>query len=207
MSRDLPRVLSRVLLLTDRAQLPLSRSLTRTVAECIDAGLSHVVVREFDLPDERRAATVASLVALGATVISAHDLLTGAAGVHLPADRSGRKSPPERLTGPTSTVRSAALLGRSCHTRAEVAAAAAEGCDFVTLGPFAPTPSKPGYGPPLPPEEYDGHAVPVFALGGVTPANAAAARAAGAHGVAVMGAVMRSHEPAAVIRALMEAVR
>lgn len=199
--------LPRVLLLTDRSQLPLSRSLTQTVAECVDAGLTHVVLRELDLPRDQRTATLACLADLGVTVLSAHELLPGAGGVHLAADRSGRESGRDRLTSPASPDGYAGLRGRSCHSGAEVAVAAAAGCDYVTLGPFAPTPSKPGYGPPLPASEYVGHALPVFALGGISVANAAAAREAGASGVAVMGAVMRARDPGAVVRALLEAAR
>lgn len=89
-----------------------------------------------------------------------------------------------------------------CHSVAEVQAAA--GSHFVTISPVAPTASKPGYGPPLGVEGV-GSAVaaagtmPVFALGGVTPANAAEFLAAGAHGVAVMGPVQRAEDPANVI--------
>lgn len=99
-----------------------------------------------------------------------------------------------------------ALVGRSCHTPAEVAAAAADGFDYATLGPFATTASKPGYGPALPPEAYAGHPIPVYALGGIDPGNAAAAVEAGAHGVAVMGAVMRSASPRTVVRDLLAVV-
>ena len=49
--------------------------------------------------------------------------------------------------------------------------------------------------------------MPVFALGGVEVENAAAMRAAGAHGVAVMGAVMRAPDPAGVVARVMEEVR
>jgi thiamine-phosphate pyrophosphorylase len=87
-----------------------------------------------------------------------------------------------------------------------VAVAAAEGAAYATLSPYAATPSKPGYGPPLPTTAFAGHPIPVFALGGITPANVAEARAAGAYGVAVMGAVMRADEPAAVVRSLLEAL-
>jgi thiamine-phosphate pyrophosphorylase len=48
--------------------------------------------------------------------------------------------------------------------------------------------------------------VPVLALGGVDAANAASAREAGAHGVAVMGCVMRAADPAAVVRRLLREV-
>ncbi len=76
----------------------------------------------------------------------------------------------------------------------------------MTLSPFAASLSKPGYGPPVDRDAYAGHAIPVLALGGVAPGNAAQARAAGAHGVAVMGAVMRAASPAAVVRRLLEEV-
>lgn len=186
MSRELPRLL----VLTDRSQLRLGRPLLRTLLECADAGLTHVVLRELDLPDEHRALLAADAAAAGLTVIAAHRPLRGAAGVHLPAGHPGG--------APT------ALLGRSCHSADDVAGAT--DATYATLSPYAPTRSKPGYGPPLPPSAYAGHPVPVFALGGITPDNASAALAAGAHGVAVMGEVMRSADPAATVAALLEAV-
>lgn len=183
--------LPRLLVLTDRSQLRLGRPLMRTLLECADAGLTHVVLRELDLPDGHRALLAADAAAAGLTVIAAHRALPGAVGVHLPADV------PPADDGAT-------LVGRSCHSADEVTRAA--GATYATLSPYAPTRSKPGYGPPLPASAYAGHAVPVFALGGITVANAAEARAAGAHGVAVMGEVMRSADPAATVAALLEAV-
>ena len=97
-----------------------------------------------------------------------------------------------------------AIVGRSCHVADELGRAATQGCDYVTLSPIFPSPSKPGYGPPLRPSGLAAligpSAPPVFALGGVTPDRVAACRAAGAYGVAVMGAVMR--EPALVAKFL-----
>ncbi|NYJ02714.1 thiamine-phosphate pyrophosphorylase [Nocardioides thalensis] len=190
MSGGLPRLL----LLTDRSQLRLGRPLVRTLEECAAAGLTHVVVRELDLPDTHRALIAAEAAAVGLTVISAHRPLPGAAGVHLPASAA-----PTGAGGGGG-----ALVGRSCHSADDVTRAV--GATYATLSPYAPTRSKPGHGPPLPPSTYAGHAVPVFALGGITAANAADARAAGAHGVAVMGEVMRSPDPAATVAALLEAV-
>ena len=77
---------------------------------------------------------------------------------------------------------------------------------WVTLSPYAASASKPGYRPLLSADAFAGHALPVLALGGITPGNAAEARAAGAHGVAVMGAVMRAPDPAAVVARLREEV-
>lgn len=184
--------LPRLLLLTDRSQLRLGRPLGRTLRECADAGLTHVVLRELDLPDAHRALVAADAAAAGLTVISAHRPVPDAVGVHLPAAAA------------PAAAGAATLVGRSCHSAADVARAA--DATYATLSPYAPTRSKPGYGPPLPPSAYGGHAVPVFALGGVTAANAPDARAAGAHGVAVMGEVMRSADPAATVAALLEVV-
>lgn len=188
--------LPRLLVLTDRSQLHLSRGLLPTLAECREAGLTHVVLRELDEPPEQRAALAAALTELGLTVIAAHIPLPGAAGLHLPSTAAANAV--------ATTPRRYIPCGRSCHTRADVAAAAADGFDYATLGPFATTMSKPGYGPPVPHVAYADSPLPVYALGGITPANAADAVAAGAHGVAVMGAVMRAAEPASIVADLLD---
>lgn len=181
----------RLLLLTDATQLPPGRTLVGTLTACARAGLRDVVVRELHRPEDERAAIVAEALGLGLRVRSARTPLPGAVGVHLAA---------------LQAVEEAGGLphGRSCHDRDEVRRAAAEGAAYVTLSPFAATASKPGYGPALPPAAYAGHPLPVLALGGVTPQSLASALGAGADGVAVMGAVMRSPDPAEVITRLLE---
>lgn len=187
--------LPRLLLLTDRSQLPLGRSLVGLVEQCVDAGLTHVVVRELDETPLGRAALVAALTEVGAAVISAHTPLYGAAGVHLPAD-------------PAAVMPSDLPWGRSCHAVADVHVAAAAGASWVTLSPFAATESKPGYAP-LDRTAFAAAStagVPVYALGGIAPENAADAIGAGADGLAVMGAVMRAADPGAVVRDLLDVV-
>lgn len=186
-------VLPRVVLLTDRSQLRLGRGLLPTVAACHRAGLEAVIVREHDLLPAARRALLAALTRLpGLTVISSRIAEPAAHAQHLSAEQ-------QRPSGPT-------VWGRSCHSREEVARAAGEGAAWVTLSPYDVSASKPGHGPPLPGTAWADHPVPVLALGGVTPGNAAAARAAGAHGVAVMGEVMRAADPADVVARLLEAV-
>lgn len=192
--------LPRVLLLTDRTQLPEGRKLVDTVAACVDAGLEAVVVRELDLPDHERQALAHGVASTGAAVIAARTWLEGATGVHLAAAQTSLDARP------------AAFHGRSCHDEEEVRRAVADGAAYVTVSPAAPSPSKPGYGPALGTAGVRRAAeragpVPAFALGGVDADNAAAMRSAGAHGVAVMGAVMRADDPASVFHAIAEQVR
>ena len=176
---------SRLLVLTDRTQC--AGPLSGTVAAAVEAGARAVVLREKDLPLRDRAALAAELDAVlapvgGVLVWAGAAGSTGAAAVHLAAD--------DHLPEPRP-----ALVGRSCHSREEVAAARAEGCDYVTVSPVFPTTSKPGYGPALGPPGLASLAVgapPTYALGGVRPADVGDCLAAGARGVAVMGTIMRT---------------
>ena len=208
--------LPRLLVLTDRTQVPPERTLIDQVRQCRDAGATHVVLREVDLPGDARTALAADLADLELVVIAARHSVRGAAGVHERSagevnglvDRSQQLEPfavaPAR--GSTRQAARTFLWGRSCHTPAEVARAAADGCTYATLGPFAPTVSKPGYGPAIAASAYADLPIPTYALGGITPDNAAAAINAGAYGVAVMGALMRSPDPGRMVRDLLEAI-
>ena len=189
-----------LLVLTDRAQA--RRPLRETVAAAVDGGATAVVLREKDLPAAERgrlANELAELLApVGGTLIVAGADGFGR-GVHLAA-RDGAPAPRPPL------------VGRSCHDADDVARAGAEGCDYVTVSPLHPTASKPGYGPAL---GLAGlarvvatpGAPPAYALGGVAVADAAACRAAGAAGVAVMGAVMRAEHPDRCVRQLLDALQ
>ncbi|MER7165859.1 thiamine phosphate synthase [Micromonospora sp. NPDC000207] len=188
---------SGVVVLTGRVDAP--NGVERAVAGAVAGGVRWVVLRERDLPRAERAALAVELRAIlaevdGTLIVAGPDPLDGDA-VHLPA----------RGPYPPPTV---GLVGRSCHDAAELARLTTE--DYVTLSPVWPTDTKPGHGPPLHP---DGLArlvgrspVPVLALGGVTtPGRVSAAVAAGAAGVAVLGAIMRAGDPAETATALTAA--
>lgn len=185
--------MNRLVVLTDRTQVPAGRTLGEVLRAAADGGLRTVLLRETDLPDDERAAIAADARAAGLDVVAAHRPVPGGAGLHLP---SGAAAPAF-----------ATRWGRSCHTRAELLRAAADGAWWATLSPYGPSASKPGYGPPVPAEALVRPPLPVLALGGIGPENAADARKAGAHGVAVMGAVMRATDPGAVVAELLRAVR
>jgi thiamine-phosphate pyrophosphorylase len=84
----------------------------------------------------------------------------------------------------------------------------ARGADLALVSPVYAPGSKPGdTRPPLGPEGFQALAAslpcPTLALGGVTPERAAGLP--GAHGFAVISAVLEAEEPAAVARALLRA--
>lgn len=191
--------LPRLLVLTDRSQLPLGRSLVSTIDACVAAGATRVVVRELDEPPAARAALAAAVRDAGGTPVAAHGGIAACNAVLLPRYMLQEACD----AGLTPRYK---WLGASCHTAEEVRRAADLGATFASLSPFAETPSKPGYGPPVDPAEFADLPIPTYALGGITPANAAEAVDHGAHGVAVMGAVMRAADPGHVVRELLEVI-
>ncbi|MFY1687948.1 thiamine phosphate synthase [Plantactinospora sp. WMMB782] len=183
-----------IVLVTDRWQA--NRPLDEVVGAAVDGGIRWVLLRERDLPRPERLDLARRLRALlapvhGTLLVAGPDPLDGTA-VHLPA--AGPYPPP-----------ALPLVGRSCHDLAELGRISTE--DYVTISPVLPSPSKPGYGPPLGTAGLAGlvadSPVPVLALGGLaTPDQVAACLAAGAVGVAVMGALMRADDPAGLSREL-----
>ena len=185
-----------LLVLTDRRQA--TRPLPEVVAAAVAGGARSIVLREKDLPRASRlvlAARLRSIVdgAGGRLIVAGPDPLGGDA-VHLAAA--------DRVPAGVGFV------GRSCHDGTELAGLSTE--DYATVSPVFTSASKPGYGPAL---GVPGLAQlvartgkPLLALGGVTsPADAAACVAAGAAGVAVMGAVMRARDPAELVAGLVAA--
>ncbi|MET9608341.1 thiamine phosphate synthase [Streptomyces sp. NPDC006512] len=104
------------------------------------------------------------------------------------------------------------LIGRSCHSEAEVDAAAAEpGVDYFCTGPCWPTPTKPGrHAPGL---GLVRHAAslrqdrPWFAIGGIDAANLDEVLDAGATRVVVVRAITEASDPGAAAADLAKRVR
>jgi thiamine-phosphate pyrophosphorylase len=168
-----------LVVLTDRRSA--SGPLIEVVRQAVRGGATWVVLRERDLGYGRRAALATmlrSVVPADRLIIAGPDPLGGTA-VHL----SGSDPLPDGVS----------LAGRSWHGTEDLS-----GVDYVTVSPVYPTSSKPGYGPALGATGAAGLRAPVpwLALGGIgTPAQAQECAAAGAAGIAVMGALMRSPDP------------
>jgi thiamine-phosphate pyrophosphorylase len=178
-----------------------NRSLPEVVGEAISGGARAVLLRERQLCFEERASLAGELAALlrpvgGKLLVAAvaSDPPIACDGIHFPSHAKAPSAGEHRL------------IGRSCHSAADVVRAAEDGMQYVTLSPIFATASKPGYGPALGPEALSGHPLPVWALGGIDPSNAAQCISAGATGVAVMGAIMRAEDPGAVTSALCDAL-
>jgi thiamine-phosphate pyrophosphorylase len=192
--RRLGPALPPLVVLTDGPARP-GRPLPETVSAAVAGGARAVLVREKHLPRSERADLIDQLRpllgAVGGVLIVASDATLPGDGVHLAAD--------------DPLPDAGQVFGRSCHSRADVAASAREGCSWATLSPVYPSASKPGYGPPLGPAALTGLPLPTWALGGVSEATAGACRRAGASGIAVMGEIMRADDPAARVAGLLTA--
>lgn len=195
-----------LLLVTDRHQIG-SRSLSSVLKQSIEAGLPAVQLRERDLPTtellslarEVRAMTVPHAVPLimndRVDLVSALNL----DGVHLRANSL-----------PVSVVRGLVgahrLIGVSTHSVDDVRQANQDGADYVVFGPIFDTPSKRPFGPPVGLDALAAvcrrSTIPVFAIGGMTRARVHDVRRAGAHGIAVMGAILACDDVAAATREL-----
>ena len=158
----------------------------------VGRGLKLIQLREKDWPLVRQRALYEALAEISRPV-GARILLNGSAenahawgcdGVHwTSAALAAANARPADL-----------MCSASCHTREEIAKAAALALDFVLLGPVAPTPSHPdaisigwnGFA-----ALAAGASLPVFALGGLEPSDLDTAIAQGAHGIALRRAAWR----------------
>jgi thiamine-phosphate pyrophosphorylase len=192
----------RLCLVTDRSQTR-GRDLVDLVAACLAAGLPAVQVREKDLPLPDVVALCRRVRALRPAPFL---IVNDRADVALAVGADGVQRTHASL--PVSDLKLVAdkrvKVGASVHSVKEAVAAAAEGADWVFFGPVYDTPSKRAYGAPQGLAMLERAAssvdIPVIAIGGITPARVPDVRAAGARGVAVIGAIASADDPAAATR-------
>jgi len=181
-------------------------ALVARVAAAARAGVDLVQVREKTLSDRALLAVVSAVRAALAST-STRLLVNGRPDVALAAGAYGVQVPEEGL--PVAEVKRAfpsLTVGASCHSVEAARRAAGEGADFVLLGPIFATPGKEErtLGLDVLAAAAVAVAVPVYAIGGVTPVRVPALRAAGARGGAAIRPFLEG--PAdAIIRAFREA--
>ena len=165
--------------ITDAQTLGLAAQLERLEAR-LKGGLRLVQLRD---KDNWERAQLLYVVKSMAKEHGARVLVNGgpaADGIHLSA---------ERLMQLRARPRDAGLVAASCHTVQELGHAMALGLDFVVLGPVKATATHPdaellgwdGFR-----RIADGASIPVYAIGGLQPHDMDSARAAGAHGLAMI---------------------
>jgi thiamine-phosphate pyrophosphorylase len=195
--------------ISDRRQFPgdereQRRRLLDKIEEAAGAGVDFIQLREKDLPARqleqlaveaaariRRASRPATRLLINSRSDVA--LAAGADGVHLTAtDISAADA---RALWAKASPRPP-LIAVSCHTAAEIAAAASQGADFTVFGPVFEKGGRAGVGleslrgacalpgPATGVEVTPAMRFPVLALGGVTLENARECLRAGAAGIA-----------------------
>lgn len=201
-------MIPRLAYITDGERGTAGRPLARVVAAAARGGADAVILREFELSDERLGELLESLEPLrpGLRLLVSRRLDVAAAyrldGVHLARDAV-----------PVAEARAwlgeEALIGYSAHSGEEAWRAGRDGASYVTLSPIYPTESKPGApgrGVGWLAEAAEQAGVPVLALGGVTPERAGACLRAGASGVAAVAAIGAAPDVEAATRAFMRAL-
>ncbi|MGH9165550.1 MAG: thiamine phosphate synthase, partial [Acidimicrobiales bacterium] len=184
--------------------------LAHFLAACIRGGVDVVQLRDKGLdarPLLARAAVALAVCRDHGVPFILNDrpdlaLEAGADGVHVGQD-DAPAALARRLLG------SDAIVGLSTHEPAEARSSVEEPVDYISAGPVAETPTKPGrVGTGL---AYAGLATrtagrPVFVTGGVTPETIGAIAAAGAERFVVVRWLTEAADPEASARALRQAL-
>jgi thiamine-phosphate pyrophosphorylase len=203
---EAPQRIPRLYVVTDRQQTA-GRPLPEVIAAAVRGGVGMVQLREKDL-------SARDLYALGACLqdmliphhipLLINDRLDvaqalDAAGAHL-AGHSLPTALARRVLGPHK------LLGVSTHSVEEARTAVAAGADFIVFGPVFDTPSKAAYGAPQGLQrlqEVIRHVtIPVLAIGGIDCHNLPQVLQTGAHGVAMIRAVLAAPDACAATQQL-----
>jgi thiamine-phosphate pyrophosphorylase len=185
--------------------------LERFVESCVAGGVDIVQLREKQLDAKplveraRRLLRVCRGLGVPFVLNDRPDLAleVGADGVHVGQD-DAPASLCRRILGPD------AIVGLSTHAPTEWDAAAAEPVDYLSAGPVAPTPTKPGR--PGTGLGYLGHAAgstetrPWFVTGGATPDTVGAMVAAGGRRFVVVRWLTESDDPRTAARRLRTAI-
>jgi thiamine-phosphate pyrophosphorylase len=197
-----------LLLGTDRSQA--RGDLVSIVTAAFAGGCRWVSLREKDLSQAEQIDLLQRLLAEATpyeAIVTLHGdptvaVAAGAHGAHIEAGGNARAA--RKMLGHDG------LLGLSVHSAEEARGADPQMVDYLVAGPAFLTESKPGYGPQLVPDALRllcaTTSIPVIAIGGIFPHNAADCIAAGAAGIAVMGGVMKAEDPRAEIAGLVDAL-
>jgi thiamine-phosphate pyrophosphorylase len=205
---DGARVDFNLYLITDRKQV-VGGTLCEAVEAALRGGVRAVQLREKDLSSRELfdlACELRPLTSRYGAKLLINDrldiaLATGADGVHL-----GESSMP--VARVKEMVGDRLLVGVSCHGLEGALEARESGADFITFSPIYYTPSKAPYGQPLGTERLAEACrmlrIPVFALGGIKKDTVRDVLDNGAHGIALISAILAAEDPERAAREMLE---
>ena len=197
----MPRPNFDLYLITDR-KLTQGRDLCAVLERALEGGVKAIQLREKDL-DGKEIFALADKLSVICHRYNAELFINDRIDVALAVDAAGVQLGKTSL--PIATARrlmgSGKLIGYSTHSPQEAKQAERAGADFVLFGPVYFTPSKAPYGAPqglTPLKETVGQiALPVYAIGGINPANLAQTMNTGIYGIALISAIIAANDPTA----------
>jgi thiamine-phosphate pyrophosphorylase len=189
----------RLCLVSDRKQTQ-GRELLWVIEQALKGGVKAVQLREKDLEGRELyylAEKARVLCGSYGAALFVNDRIDVALAVDADGVQIGKASIPVRTA--RELLGGAKLIGFSAHSLSEAQEARREGADFVLFGPVYFTPSKAEYGQPQGlaalAEVTQNVPAPVYAIGGINGNNITAVREAGAHGVALISAILKAADP------------
>ena len=197
------KTLPNLYLISDRNQVHENWTFIEVIEVLLRAGVKMVQLREkdltaaelFPLAQKMRALTTRynSLLIINDRIDIAQAV--NADGVHL-GHHSLSVETTRKILGKKY------LIGASTHSKEEIAIAQQQGADFATYGPIYSTPSKAGMGEPVGLGSLQAicqnYRLPIYALGGIKSENCRQTMATGAFGVALISALIKAEDPAAM---------
>jgi thiamine-phosphate pyrophosphorylase len=185
-----------------------SGSLEWTVAEALAGGVDIVQLREKEIHDRdllNRAETLRKLTRQAGALFIINDRpdlarLAGADGVHL-----GQQD--MKVAAARQILGSSSLIGVSTHDINQVKGAAAQGADYIGVGPIFPSSTKQFAelaGPPFAQGAIMQTSLPAFAIGGIEMQNLRQLTSVGITRVAVSRAICHTPDPRSMAQRLRQ---
>ena len=200
--------------LVTQASLSAGRSTVEIVEAAIEGGVDAIQLREKETDAKHRyelGQQLRELTAEAGVDLIVNDRIDLARAIDADGVHLGQSDLP--ISVAREQLGDDAIIGASVSTVSEARLAAITGADYVGVGAIYGTTSKPeaptaddGLGLDTLADIVQTVRIPVVAIGGITPENAAEPIAAGASSVAVISAITAADDPAEAARKLRTAV-
>ncbi|MEE8423647.1 MAG: thiamine phosphate synthase [Thermodesulfobacteriota bacterium] len=200
-----------IYLVTDRKQT-CGKSLEEVIKSSLAGGIKAVQLREKDL-DDRELFTIAKRLKTLTHRFGAKLFINDRLDIALAVDADGLHLGQESISPNDARKHFGEnkLIGVSAHSLDEALRAENDGADFITIGPIYDTPSKRRYGKPIGLNELERVTgklrIPTFAIGGMRKEKVRDIIHAGAHGIALISAVLKTKNPEKAAKEIVEEMR